>query len=104
MSTKNFFIHYIIDSDDSEDVEDFFKFITRPQAINSYISANANGQNITANLPDGCLIAWFPEDFTTDRVYQYFQDAVSDSRVGFQALTCVEVARGTLPYMGTLLP
>jgi hypothetical protein len=104
MASKNYFIHYTIDSDNSEDIEEFFKYITSPPAINSFISATANGENITANLPDGCLFAWFPEDFNPEMVYQYFQDAVATSRVKFQTLACVEVAHGTFPYVGKLLP
>ena len=104
MTTKNFFIHYTIDSDDSEDIEAFFEYITGPPAINSFIPATMNGEEFTANLPDGCLIAWFPSDFTPQKVYRYFQDAVSTLKVEFQTLTCLEVAHGTVPYMGQIIP
>lgn len=101
---KHYFIYYKIDSEDAQDIEDFFKYITSAPAVNSFIPTITNGENTTTDLPDGCLITYFPDDFTLQMVYQHFQDLVSNATVSYQDLVCVEMAHMNSLFLGRVIP
>jgi hypothetical protein len=102
--TRHFYIHYTLDTEDSNIEEDFFKYLTSVDAVNSFIAAEANGESVTANLPIGSLVVWFPSEYDPPMVYEYFQNCASSAGVTFQDLVAIEMRHQHSIYLGRLLP